>query len=210
MPRVFRPVTRTIEASIQGVMDGQLVENKVYAQAAAAVTAAMVEEIANIVETWVSTSLLPHISADYTHTRTVARDISTASSFEFIDASHAGAVGADVSGGLPNNATIAVHRDTGMGGVKAKSRIYQVGLPLDALLTPNTLTAAAKALYITAWNALRTAILAGATSTFLYGYPQRVVGGAPLATGNFITVLSHSFTDAVVDSMRARLPGHGL
>ncbi len=209
-PRVFQPVTRTIEASCQGVMDGQLVENKFYAQAVDAVTSAMVAEIAEIVESWVNTDLLPVLSNAYTHTRTIARDISVDSSFEFIDTSHAGEAGGVTGGTLPNNATIAIHRDTGLSGKKAKSRVYLTGLGAVTLLTQNSISAAEGTALKDTFDALRTAILAGTESTYLYGYPQRIIDGVKLTTGNFIEVLSHSLVDLVVDSMRARLPGHGL
>jgi len=210
MPRVFQPVTRTIEAAVQGTVDGQLVENKFYAQAADAVTAAMVQEIANIVETWFFSQLLPSLAATYQHTRTIARDISVDSSFEFIDSSHTGAVGGLGGVALPNNVSIAVHRDTGLSGKKAKSRIYMYGLVNSDLVSMNTLSTAASAALITIFNALRTAVLAGTESTYTYGYPQRIIDGVKLTTGNFIEVLSHSFIDLTLDSMRARLPGHGL
>lgn len=195
---------------MQGTIDGQLVENKFYAQAIGAVTAAMVQEIANIVEAWVVTDLLPHISNNYIHTRTVARDISVASSFEFIDSSNAGATGAQTSEPFPNNVSLAIHRNTGLSGVKAKSRVYLMGLAVGALSGTNEISPTAGGLFVTAYDNLRTAILAGVESTYLYGYPQRIIAGVKLATGNFIEVFSHSLVDNVIDSMRARLPNHGL
>ena len=138
MPRVFQPVPNVVEVSIQGTFDGQLVENKFYAEAASAVTSAMVDELATIAANWVGSHFLAAVPASYVHSRCVARDLTTEASFESINASQAGNAGT-ASGAvpLPGNATIAVHRSTPFSGVKQKSRIYHIGLADGGLASPD-------------------------------------------------------------------------
>lgn len=208
--RVFQPVTRTIELAVQGTYAGEQVENKFYAQALSAVTEAMVTELVGIVADWVAAHMLSQLPSQYVHTRVVGRDISVDSSFEVIDVTHAGSPGTASGTGAPGNVTLAVHRDTRLSGKKAKSRIYWPGITEAAITSTNQIATVAGANIVDALDSLRSSILAGTESTYKYGYPQRIIDHVKLATGNFIEVFGHSLTDAILDSTRARLPGHGL
>lgn len=210
MPRVFQPVPNTVEVTVQGSLDSQLVENKYYAQAAATVTMAMVTELASICNLWARNVMLLLLPPQYTFTRVIARDISTASSFEVIDATGAGTAGSDTGNALPNNVTLAVHRATGLSGKKAKSRIYWPAVAQPELASENTISSTFATNIVDALDDLREAVLAGSTTSWKYGYPERIINGVKLTTGIFIEVLAHSLVDFLLDSARGRLPGHGV
>jgi len=210
MPRVFQPVANTVEITVQGTVDAQLVENKYYAKGTSAITSIMVAALASAVESWVASDFLPILSDAYTHTRVIARDLTTEASFESVDATHGGETGGISGAFLPNNVSVAIHRDTGLSGKKAKSRIYWPVLTEAQRAGANGLATVAATAFLGALDALRGDIIADTSNTWTYGYVQRVIDGVKLSAGNFIVVLSHSLTDTILDSMRARLPGHGL
>jgi hypothetical protein len=191
-------------------MNGQLVENKFYAQAADAVTAAVVEELAHIVADWVGSTFLGVVGNNYTHTRVKARDISADASFEFIDNSqggNAGTAGAvDGSGGE----SVAIHRNTLFSGKKQKSRIYWPNIEILAKTDNNHVSSAWATEKVSALTGLNDAILAGIESDYIVGYPQRILDGVRLTTANFIQSVGWSMVDLAIDSMRRRLSGRGV
>ena len=209
MPRVFQPVDKTVEISVQGTYAGQLAENKFYVKGTSAITEAMVAALASLVDSWVHTTLRPLLAGAWVYTRTVARDLTTEASFESVNSTHTGEAGTGVGEPLPGNATIAVHRDTGLSGKKAKSRIYWIGLIDGNLESPDVIHSATATLFISALDTLRANILADTTNVWTYGYVQRILDHVKLATGNFIEVFHHSVTDRNVDSQRRRLAGRG-
>lgn len=209
MPGVFQPVPDTVEVTVEGSYEGQLVENKFYAQAGEAITVVLVDALAQIVADWVASTMLALVPADYKHTRVVARDLSSEASYEVINVDNAGDAGTLAGQALPGNASLAVHRSTGLSGKKAKSRIYWPALSVGILTDPDTITAAFGTALTDALETLRQNIETDASATWVYGYPQRVIGGVKLATANFITVIGHSLTDLFVDSQRRRLKGRG-
>lgn len=210
MPRVFQPVPNTVELTVQAQLLGQLVENKFYAKGTSAITASMVDALAALVDAWVHNTFLAQLPSDYIYTRSVARDLTTEASFESTNSTHGGEAGALTSAVNPNNVSLAVHRNTGLSGKKAKSRIYWPGISSSSMGTPNTISTASGAAFVTILDTLRSDILLDTTNTWTYGYPQRVLDHVKLAVANFIEVFGHSLTDQILDSQRARLPGHGL
>lgn len=208
MPLPFQPVPNTVEIAVQGTLMGQQVENKFYAQAAEAITSSMVNELAGIAADWVTAHFLANVPAAYNHTRVVARDLTSESSFETVDSSAAGP-GTNSGTYMAGNVTAAVHRATIFSGKKQKSRIYHIAPMTGFMADNNDLSTAGANALIVLYDQLRTAILAGTEGTYTYGYPQRIIDGVRLATANFIEVVGHTFTDKYLDSQRRRLPGRG-
>lgn len=210
MPRVFQPVDKTVELTVQGTLAGEMVENKFYAKGVSAITAAMCDILAHVLDAWVDSQFLGQLPSEYIYVRSIARDLTAEASFESVDVTHAGAVGALTTSFEPNNVTLAVHRATGLSGKKAKSRIYWPGISGTALATPNTVTSAFGSACIAILDQLKSDITSDTSNTWKYGYVQRVLDHVKLPAGNFIEVISHTLTDLILDSMRDRLPGHGL
>lgn len=208
--RVFQPVDKTVELTVQGTLQGELVENKYYAKGVSAITAAMCVALSELVDLWVHTTMLAQLPSDYVYVRSIARDLTTEASFESVTTTHAGETGAITTAVAPNNVTLAVHRATGLSGKKAKSRIYWPGIPMAALTAPNTVGSTYGGNVVAILDTLRSDILAESSNSWTYGYVQRILDHVKLSSGNFIEVLSHTLTDFILDSMRDRLPGHGL
>lgn len=207
---VFQPVPNTVELTVQGTYDGQLVENKFYAKASETITDVLVAAITQVVADWVSNTFLDTVSNSYSHRRVIGRDLSSEASFEVVDASHAGETGGISGAALPGNASLAVHRDTGLSGKKAKSRVYWPSIPHSALASPDVFGTSYATLVLGAIETLRENIEDEPSATWEYGYPQRILNAVRLTTANFIPVIGHTLTDLFVDSQRRRLEGRGL
>lgn len=210
MPRVFQPVPKVVEITVQGSMDGQLIENKYYAKGNLAITGAMCAALAHVVDAWVHTTFLPLLSSEYVYTRTVARDLTVEASFESIDATNGGQPGGISGDFLPNNVSLAIHRDTGLSGKKAKSRVYWPVITDAQRDGANKVTSGTASAFIAGLDTLKTDITSDTSNTWTYGYVQRILDHVKLSEGNFVEVLAHTVTDLILDSMRDRLPGHGL
>jgi hypothetical protein len=203
-------VDKVVELTVQGTLSGEMAENKYYAKGTTAIDAAMVTALAALLDSWVNSTMLALLPADYTYVRSIARDLTTEASFEAVNITHTGATGGIITAVAPNNVTLAVHRYTGLSGKKAKSRVYWPGISESALAGPNTVTTVFGNAVIAALDTLRSNILLDSTNTWTYGYVQRVLDGVKLSAGNFVEVFFHTLTDFIIDSMRDRLPGHGL
>lgn len=210
MADVFQPVADTVEVSVQGSMDSQLIENKFYVHVGEAVTQAIVERLAELFADWATATMAAQLPSDWTFTRAVARDLTAEASFEAVNADGAGTAGGLSGGRMSNNSTLAIHRNTGFSGKKAKSRIYWPGISASSISGADHISTASGAAMVSALNTLRSLVLADTTATFTYGYVQRIVNGVKLAAGNFIEVTGHSLIDTILDSQRRRLPGRGV
>lgn len=204
-----RTADKVIEVLVQGILNGQNIENTFYVHAADVVTAAMVAEIAEIVGNWVADTFLAVVGNNYVHNRVVARDLSTIGSFEAIIGTASGTAGSAGAVDGAGNETLAFHRRTDRSGVYQKSRIYWPNIEILGKATNNAVTSGWAAEKIAALQTLFDNIAAGTLSTYLNGYVQRVVAGVPLAVGLFVECLGWTTTDLFIDSMRRRLTGRG-
>jgi hypothetical protein len=100
---------------------------------------------------------------------------------------------------LPNNATLAIKRQTGLQGRRNRGRIYWCGLTEDELNGPNIVIANTGTTMATQLDELRLAQLSdnAATEVILHR-----------ADGTHTPVTQYVCTDFIVDSQRRRLPGH--
>jgi len=207
---MFQPTERVAKVVVEGVYGGQTVENIFYVQVAEAITGAMLEEIAGIFATWVADHMLGYLVSNYEHVRIVATDQTTSPGLQFINIDNAGNAGEQTGASMPQNATFALHRNTGLSGKAAKSRVYwptlldawQAAIGFMAESTANAL--------VDLLETLRIAVEAGTEGSYTYGYISRVLNGALRSSGLFVPVTGHSYTDLALDSQRRRLPARGI
>jgi len=195
---------------IQGVYNGQADQNSFYIQTAEAITSAILEEIAGRVATWVATTQLPLLSSEYQHERIVVTDQTTSPGLQVINSDNAGNAGGITGDKTPNNVTFAVHRNTGMSGKAAKSRIYWPAFVEGFMSTANNVNVTTANDFVDALETLRLSLESAGITTYQYGYISRVLDGVLRAAGLFVPVIGHSYTDLFTDSLRRRLPGRGV
>lgn len=129
--------------------------------------------------------------------------------------------GTGSGGGMPNNVTAAVELRTDLLGRSFHGRTYFPGALLtlvDAATDPNVITPGNVGVLINMYEALRTALASlefhtlGVADAINDNFPLQVAsfrsGGADRTLAVCTTVTSCTMSDAFVDSMRRRLPGH--
>lgn len=167
---------------------------------------------------WGSTDLSTLVSTAITWAgTTAAKQVRTsASSFVGAKASDLSAAGGPIVSGvasiagtagpnaLPNNCTVAIKLNTGLGGRSNHGRYFHIGLERD-MVSNNRIVSPYDTNIPAALSALITAI--EAISDWLVVVASFVTAGAPrpTAVANQVTGLS---MDLVVDSQRRRLPEH--
>ena len=200
----FQPVPNVAQVTISGKQDSQLTINDLYFEASGAITGASLTNLATNVGNWLSTSLAPLLSQDWSSTVVRAVDLSSATGLT-------GESPINVTGGVgteaaPNNVAACVSLRTAQRGRSGRGRNYVPGIP-NAEITLNTLSNTFIGNLIDAYF-----ILVGAGS-FTPGWElvivSRQTAGALRPTGLAIPVVNVLMTTPYVRSMRSREVGHG-
>ena len=205
----FQPCPDAAQILVQMTMDSQLVENIFYVQKSGAWAAGDLQLIADTVDTWASGAYMPAVSPAVFYNRTIVRDLTTSGAPQAVSTVHAGTQGSLSGSQVPNNAAFAIHRNSVVTGKHSKSRVYTLGLTHDEMTSASVLSSSAANARKAVLDLLRTELLAMSGLVVTYGYLERIDGGAPLPTANFIVSTGHSYRDLYVDSQRRRLPGRG-
>src|SRR4029453_966950 len=153
---------KVIAINVSGHYFGELVENIFYVQTADTVTVDMCEEVAGITAAWIASDQLGLVNTGYTADRVVATDQTTSPGLQFINIDNQGNPGTlSGSPALPQNDTFAVHRNTGLSGKAAKSRIYWPTIQVNQMDTVGVLIASVANAFVDACESLRIALEAG-------------------------------------------------
>jgi len=202
----FQRVPDTAEIIVRGSRGGQEFVNTFYGQMDGGYTLADVEALATAVDVWCGASWLPNQGENYAYVRTDVRGLDASIDLEASASDNAGN-GGQADSGSPNNACLAVKRGSGFTGRGARGRVYLPPPPIGAMESPNTISEAAAANFVTILEALDTAI---ASTGFLPVIVHRIAAGVPLAEAVVFTLVEWVVVDRVMDSMRRRLPARGV
>ena len=205
MPSV--PVPNTAEVHIRGAHDGQFVENTFYYEFGSTITDGDLTQLAIDIAAVVISDWLPLLSSNWVGREVYARDLTSGSGLEATDTSIFGEVGTSTGPDLPNNATIAIARKSGLAGRSFRGRVFWQALTASMVTTANNLNSAVGLDIIDAINAVdAAAILLDWTPVIV----SLFTGGAPRVSGVTTPITSWSLTNLVLDGQRRRLPGRGL
>lgn len=205
MPTV--PVPNTAAVHVRGSTDGQFTENILFYEFGATITDGDLTALVNAIAAVVLSEWVPLLSSEWVGREVYARDLTSGSGLEATDNSIFGEVGAALGGGLPNNATIAIARKSGLAGRSFRGRIFWQALSTAQQATANTLNSAVGLDIIDAINA------ADAAALILDWTPVIVSlfsGGSPRVSGVTTPITSWGLTNLVLDSRQRRLPGRGM
>lgn len=194
----FVPAPGIVQMNAIMTLSDEKVENTFHYRVAGTITRTVLHNMAQTYVTWFAA----HASLFSNTTGLILiylRDLSSASGFTLDFTPATTTDGSRTSTALPNNATIAVKRETGLAGRKNRGRVYWVGLTQDMLSNPNQIILGTGAALATALDALRTQELSdnGATEVILHR-----------ALGTGTDVAGYVLSDQTIDSQRRRLPGH--
>lgn len=161
-----------------------------------------IDELAEKIDAWWSTEVLPLFDEDITYNETIVRGLTTENDLTATNGDGTG--GGTVVGQLmPNNVAYVITHRTGFTGRSARGRTYHGGLSATNLSGTNQVQLTFKADLEAAWDELAT-YLAGTGWTFVV--VSRYSNGAQRAVGVTFAVTTSSGRNRLVDSQRRRLP----
>lgn len=200
----FQAVPNVAQVTIQGSIDAQMTINDLYFEASGAIDGPGLTNLATNVGNWVTTSLAPLLSSDWTATHVRAIDLSSPTGLSGENnLASPGGVGTESA---PNNVAACVSLRTAQRGRSGRGRNFVPGIP-NAVITLNTLSPTFIDDLVSAYLTL-----VGAGS-FTPGWELVVVsrqtGGALRPTGIAIPVTTVTMVTPYVRSMRSREVGHG-
>jgi len=201
------PVANTAEVHIRGSHDGQFTENTFFYELGEAITDAALTALVNAISDVILSDWIPLLSGNWVGREVYARDLTSGSGLEATDTSIFGENGGVSSPDLPNNATIAIARKSGLAGRSFRGRIFWQALSAAQVTTANNLSSAVGLDIIDAINAVdAAAVLLDWTPVIVSFF----TGGAPRVAGVTTPITSWSLTNLVLDGQRRRLPGRGM
>jgi hypothetical protein len=184
-------------------MGDKEVTNTFYAKFSGAYTQSDITALAESVDAWVASDLLPVVGSSWSYDHTTVRGLTSEADFEATSGVFAGA-GALTGVAMPNNVALAIKRGTGMTGRSRRGRVYVAGWMDSMLASDNRAGDAVAGAIAAALNGL-SAVVADVDWTEVL--ISRVVDGVPLEVAVAYTIVEYVVVDLVLDTMRRRIRG---
>lgn len=203
----FKPIANAAQVVIQSRLDGEACYSTFgfVRTAPTTVTQAMVQALVSGLASIFVANFMPELPALYVFGKAVARALDVEDSWQAEDAADAGTVGSLPGAILPNNCSLATAFQTGLAGRSKRGRQYWPSF-LEGEVLNQRVDAAKIAQILVLYEFLigddivapgwRWAVLS-----------RKVISG--VWEGHAYPITKVLFNDAVIDSMRRRLPGRG-
>lgn len=204
----FTPAPNIVLVELRGLLDGQRVENRIHVNVFHEPTVGDMDDIDTNISSIITTFWVPLLPPSWAMTEIFMRSLHTENDIQQTYPKSAGTfTGTNAGVALPNNVTFCVSLRTGFAGRSARGRLYWPAL-IETLVTGNTLDTGYVADIVEAVDGLRSNI---ALLSYAWVIVSYINGGAPRVGGPvYFLVDTVLAVDAVVDSMRRRLPGRGI
>jgi hypothetical protein len=207
----FVPVANVAQITLEGTVDRQQTINDIYFEVSGGgITPTNLLDITSAAAIWFQTQLAPLLSENWSAIRARGRDLTAPLSF--IAEATAVATGGEANEAAPNNVAACIKLGTAVAGRSFRGRNYVPAVP-NSLIVLNTMDPSFISNVENAYN-----MLIGA-GTFLAGWQlvvvSRFTGGSPgvpsvpRVAGIATPVITASFVNPFVKSMRSREVGHG-
>lgn len=196
----------TIQCNLRYEMAGNNAETVFHVKATGTITEALLDTLAALITAWITSDWKPNASTQWAVNEIVLTGLNSLfdprKSYPIAPAVN----GADSTGALPANCTMALKEDIGRRGKGIAGRWFWVGLT-SGMCTDNTCNAGIVTALLTAVNNLATTI-ASTVGFEGIAVPHFVVGGVrpPVAQSDVITGFLAS--DDELDTQKDRLPFH--
>lgn len=202
----FVPAPNIVSVEVRAILDLQHIENRFTIDALAPVTAALTDDITNLVSVWAQEHYFPLLPHNVQLTEVVGTDLTTQDSFQHTITPSGTVVGGVAANALPNEVSLAISLRTGNRGRSARGRSYVLALPTDEV-SGNNVASAFAALHVAAFQQLVTVMNDNSHAWSIVSYR---LNNAPRPGGPvYFPITTCLVTDLVVDSMRRRKPGVG-
>jgi len=201
----FQPAPNVVQVELRGTYLGEQVENLLYFETPTTPTAAVVQEIAEQVEGWFITEVLPFLAPEYVWREAYARSLNTAAAPEYTSNANSGDTSAQDPPGLPGNVTWTIQFRTGLTGRSFRGRNYIPAIPPGGV-SGNALTQAWADAFVAGYEALLT-VASGFDWEWVVLSRQQGNVVLPNAIGAPVTEIGYA--DLFLDSQRRRLATRG-
>lgn len=201
----FVPLPNTVQASLRLTYQGEEVENTLHFKFAGAVTPADLAAVAEGLEDWYITRMIPVVPSDVVYREVYAVDMSSQIGGVFTAAGGNGTPGTVSAQAAPGNVTLAYTIRTANRGRSYRGRIFHIGISKDAIVDNEVQQSVVDTYAIRYLELLQAADFGGgelAVASKRTANAWRLTGVVTVAT----TIVAG---DNYVDSQRRRLPGRG-
>lgn len=204
----YQPCPGIVQVDMRFVKDGQQIQNTFHVQDndSPSWNLADIESLLDIFEDTYWPAVKGLLTAGISLYQLVATDLSSLDGLKVSRPISPAQPGTNVGAVGPNNVTMAVKLSPQTRGRGSAGRIFWPDIP-EPSVTANTIDSTYAADVVAAVELLRSTIGTLWANTDLCVL-SRFEAGVRRATGIGRTVLSVGITDALVDSMKNRLPGH--
>lgn len=200
------PFQRVPETAIVETLYSQgnkIIEMTFYSRFVGGYSQGDIDTLAFNADNRVGLSFLPIQTAEVAYLRTEVRGLDQINDLFGVNSTEAD-IGANVSGGLPNQVTYAVQRNAGLTGRSSRGRVYWIGLAVDDLADDENFLVPVEAVSIVgAIDNMRGSLELNGWAAVIV---SRVTGGVPrdpAVTFNWENTVG---SDERVDTLRGRLP----
>lgn len=200
----FQAVANCAEAYIEGLVNATTVGiTPKFRHIAGAYTQADIDDLADALDDWFSTEVLPHSPSEASYVNTHVRGLASSLDLEADNNDGAG-VGASGGENMPVNVSFVIKFATGLTGRSGRGRVYHWGMAATWLATnENTMDVSVADALVAAWDALDGYISPVGWEHVLV---SRYASGAPRVTPLVMAITDYLYTDLQVDTRRKRLP----
>lgn len=203
----FAPLPNGMKIEVHMSKDAQKLEHVFWAHTNVANDAAYALAVGNAVGDWFHDNYRGILPTDVILRETIVTLWDAFDSARVISTESAGDTGSAGSS-MPNNVSLAVHKNGPARGRGRAGRVYVAGIPTSAVTNVNEVTSAYATSAVAAFNGL-IAKLSALTPIANLIVAHTQLNKACLSELTFNNVTSFGVVDNVLDSQRRRLPGRG-
>lgn len=202
----FVPAPNILLIEVRATKELQRIENRFHVDCLHPPTLADIIAVNAILATSIATDWVPNLPTDVTINSIFYRSLETENDIQLEVPLTSGNVGTFSGTPAPNQNTICISLRSGSAGRSARGRLYWLGLS-EGQYTTNVIDSGPLADIVTVITDLVAALAAASYPWTIVSYQS---GGAPRPGGPVYFFVTNVLTvDAVIDSQRRRMPGHG-
>lgn len=202
----FVPAPQIVRVEVRALKAGQQIENVFDIDALTTVTPTIVDDICNKVNVWAQSDYFDHLPSTVTLREVVATDLTDQNGYQHTITPEGTFTGALNSDPMPNEVSFTITHKSSSRGRSARGRSYVLGL-IKGDVSENLFSGVRAGELVADFNTLRDAIADGGYAWVVVSYRTN---NAPRPGGPvYFPIVTNSYADLVVDSMRRRKPGVG-
>lgn len=196
----FIPTPLGVKVSIEAVQNSIPVVNVFHVKTPSAPTITMLQEIADVFETWVQTTYRNRMHESWRCDRVVVTDVSVANGAQVINPLTTDQFGTNAGDPAAANAAVVVSWRTGLTGRSYRGRTYIGALPNSVLVTPQNVSVTYATNTLAAFTDLLDAL---ETAGYVLCVLSKFANKAARLFG-VLTEITGLIVDTKVDSQRRR------